>query len=121
MMCLIVLSRCILTYDPQYLPNMFLQKICNERTVKWEVVSAASVISPCCVGFSPGLDVSLIKRLLTDALIGRVITTLLRPGVGGREAVLGFISPVRVTIQVRLPSSLGGSLVSRWEWLWCYL
>ena len=125
--CLIALSRCILTCDPRRscLPNMFLKNICNERTIEWEVVSVASVISPCCVGFSPCLDVSRIKRLLTDAFIGRVITALLRPGVGGRETVLGIIAPARVTIQVMCPSSLGGrggvGLVSRWEWLWCYL
>ena len=63
------------------------------------------------------LDVSRIKRLLTAAFIGRVITALLRPGVGGREAVLGIIALVRIAIQVRCPSSLGGGLVSRWEWL----
>ena len=100
---------------------MFLKNICNERTMEWEVVSAASIILPCCVGFSPCLDVSRIKRLLIDALIGRVITAQLWPGVGGREAVLGIIVPVWVTIQVRCPSSLRGGLVSRWEWLWCYL
>ena len=65
---------------------MFLKNICNERTIEWEVVSAASIISPCFVGFSPCLDVSRIKRLLTDTLIGRVITALLRPGVDGCEA-----------------------------------
>ena len=63
--CLIALSQCILTCDPQLscLPNMFLKNICNKRTIEWEVVSAASVISPCCVDFSPCLDVSRIKLL----------------------------------------------------------
>ena len=122
--CLITLSRCILMYDPRRscLPNMFLKNICNERTIEWEVVCVASVISPCCLCFSPCLDVSRIKRLLTDVFLGRVITALLWPGVGGREVVLGIIAPVGVTIQVMHPwgggfavQSVWLQLISHWE------
>ena len=78
--CLIALSRCMLMYDPQRsrLPYMFLKDVCSERTIEWDVVSVASVVSPCCLGFSTCLDVSRIQRLLTDAVIGRVITALLQ-------------------------------------------
>ena len=95
LMTLIALSRCMLTYDPRRsrFPYMFLKEVCNERTIEWEVVSVASIISPYDLGCSPCLDVSRIKRWLTGAVIGRVITTLLRPGVGGRAAVLGVIAP----------------------------
>ena len=94
-MTLIALSRCMLTYDPRRsrLPYMFLKDVCNERTIEWEVVSAASVILPYDLGCTPCLDVSQIKRWLTDAIIGRVITALLWPGVGGHAAVLGIITP----------------------------
>ena len=72
----------MLTYDPRRsrLPYMFLKDVCNERAIEWEVVSVAGVISPYGLGFSPCLDVSRIKQWLTDAVIWRVITTLLRPG-----------------------------------------
>ena len=102
---------------------MFLKDVCNERTIEWEVVSAACVILPYDLDCSPCLDVSQIKRWLTDAVIERVITAR-------RAAVLGIITPGGDTIQVVCPLFLGNGfaghlvwlqLVSRWEWLWCYL
>ena len=54
----------------------------------------------------------------TDAFVGWVITALLRPGVGGREAVVGIVAPVGVMmIQVIWLSSLGGSFAGHSVWL----
>ena len=72
---------------------------------------------------SPCLDVSRIKRWLTDVVIVSVITAL-------RAAVLGIIIPGGDTIQSVCPLFLGSSFaghlvwlpqVPRWEWLWCYI
>ena len=88
LMTLIALFRCMLTYNPRRsrLPYMVLKNVCGERTIEWEVVSAASVILPYDLDCSPCLDVSRIKRWLTDAIIGSVITAL-------HAAVLGIITP----------------------------
>ena len=102
---------------------MFLNDICSERTIVGEVMSAASVILPYGRACSPDLDVSRIKRWLTDVVIGRVITAL-------HAAVLGIITPGGDTIQAVCPLFLGSGFVghlmwlphvSRWEWLWCYI
>ena len=105
------------------LPYMFLNDVCNERTIVGRVMSAASVVLPYGRACSPCLDVSRIKWWLTDVVIGRVITTL-------RAAVFGIITPGGDTIQVVCPLFLGSGFVghlvwlpqvSRWEWLWCYI
>ena len=99
---------------------MFLNDVCSERTIEGEVVSAASVILPYGLDCSPCLDVSRIKRWLTNVVIGRVITAL-------RAAVL---TPGRDTVQAVCPLFLGSGFaghllwlpqVSRWKWLWCYI
>ena len=79
-LCLIALSRCILPYDLRRscLPNLFLKDICCERTIERELVSSGSFIPPCRVSLSSCLDVSRIKRLWTDAIVGWVINALLR-------------------------------------------
>ena len=62
LMTLIALFRCMLTYNPRRsrLPYMFLKDVCNERTIEWEMVSAASVILPDDLDCPPCLDVSRI-------------------------------------------------------------
>ena len=69
---LIALSRCILMYDLRWscLPNLFLKDICCERIMERELVSLGSFIPPCYVSFSSHLDVSRIKRLWTDTIVG---------------------------------------------------
>ena len=132
-LCLIALSQCILTYDLRRscLPNLFLKDICCERTIERELVSSGSFIPSSHVSLSSCLDVSRIKHLWTDSIVGWVITALLRLCVDVREAAIhvGVVAPVGVTIQVTwLPSLVGGfsghsvwlQLVSRWAWLWCH-
>ena len=111
-MTLIALFRCMLTYNHRRsrLPYLFLKDICNERTIEWEVVSAASVILPYDLDCSPCLDVSRIKRWLTDAVIWRVITAL-------RVAVLGIITPGGDTIHVMCPLFLGSGFAGHLVWL----
>ena len=108
---------------------MSAQPICCERTIEWELGSSGSFILPCRVSLSSCLDVSRIKRLWTDAIVGWDINALLRLCVGVSEAAIGVGAPVGVTIQVTWLSSLGGGfschsvwlqLVSRWAWLWCH-
>ena len=111
-MNLIALFRCMLTYNPRRsrLSYMFLKDVCNEITIEWEVVSAASVILPYDLDCSPCLEVSQIKWWLTDAVIGRVITAL-------RAAVLGIITPGGDTIQVVCPLLLGSGFTGHLVWL----
>ena len=112
-LCLIALSRCILPYDLRrsYLPNLVLKDICCGRTIERELESSGRFIPPCCVSLSSCLDVSRIKSLWTDAIVGWDINALLRLCVGVCEAAVGVIAPVGVTIQVTWLSSLG--VVSR--------
>ena len=60
------------------------------------------------MSLSSCLDVSHIKSLWTDAIVGWDINALLWLCVGVREAAVGVIAPVGVTIQVTRLSSLGG-------------
>ena len=55
---------------------MFVNDVCSEKTIVGEVMSAASVVLPYGRACSPCLDVSRIKRWLTDVVIGRVIAAL---------------------------------------------
>ena len=86
--------------------------VCSEITIEWEVVSAASVILPYDLDCSPCLDVSQIKRWLTDAVIGRVITAL-------HAAVSGIITPGGDTIQVVCPLFLGSAFATWCGYNWC--
>ena len=120
-MTLIALNQCMLTYNARRsrLPYMFLNDVCSWRTLVGEVMSVTSVILPYGLDCSPCLDVSRIKRWLTDVMIGQVITAL-------HSAVLGIMTPGEDTIQAVCGGGFAGHLVwlpqvSRWEWLWCYI
>ena len=86
--------------------------------------------STCRVSFSSCLDVSRIKGLWTDAIVGWVITALLWLCVGVNEPALGVVAPCGSHDPGDLSVIPGGGfsghsvwlqLVSRWEWLWCHL
>ena len=109
-LCLIALSRCILPYALRRscLPNLVLKDMCCGRTIERELESSGRFIPPCRVSLSSCLDVSRIKSLWTDAIVGWDIIALLRLCVGVREAAVCVIAHVGVTVQVTWLSSLGG-------------
>ena len=104
----------MLTYNPRRsrLPYLFLKDVCNERTIEWEVVSAASVNLAYDLDCSPCLDVSWIKWWLTDAVIGRVITGL-------RTSVLGINTHGGDTIQVVCPLFPVSQAIWKGRWWLC--
>ena len=66
--------------------------------MEWELVSSGSFIPPCHVSFSSCLDVSRIRCLWTDTIVGWDNKAPFWLCVGVREASIGVINPVGVTI-----------------------
>ena len=95
-LCLITLFRDILPYDlwRSCLPTLVLKDICCWWTIDRELDSSGRVIPPCHAPLSSCLDVSQIKILWTDAIVGRDINALLRLCVGVRGAAVGVVAPV---------------------------